>query len=743
MISLNRFFYQICKIGGGLLGLLFILHSICPAPVTTAVRQDQTSQIAYSFKSSHHILGFTAQGVYAAGGSHALRVDFLGANQVQPQADAAASADNRAASLGSVTYSNLWKGITLVYERAGNSIYATTYTIAPGANPRQIRLRYNAPVALNENGALTIAFENGTFTESAPVAWQEVEGQRMPVKVGFSVRGREVSFALGNFDPGHMLYIDPSLVWNSFLGGSGYDLGEAISVDNSGNTYVAGTSDGAWGSPVRAYSGSYDAFVAKLNSSGSLVWNTFLGSGVDDLGWSILIDNNSGEIFVLGNSTATWGSPVRAYSSGRDIFVAKLNSSGGLLANTFLGGSGTDYGKSISNDSYGNLYISGNSNASWGTPQRAYSAGADGYVAKLSSALALSWNTFLGGSGYDRALDIDALSNYAIYIAGESSATWGSPVRSYSGDDDAFVALLDENGSLTWNTFLGGGNDDYGYGIVVPNAVSIYVTGYSLATWGSPVRTFTGSSFADAFAAKLNASGSLTWNTFLGGSAEEYGHDIGVDGSGNIYVVGESGASWGSPLRSYTSGGDAFAAKLSSSGALLANTFMGGSGWDRGNDIAVDGNRNVYLAGSSTATWENPVRGYSAGDDAFVTKVDLESPVVQSITLLSPNPTSDPTVLFQVNFSEAVKNVDIGDFGLYTTGGISFVSIANVSLAIGGTHALVTVNTGTGNGTIQLRVMGWANICDLADNLVSNIPYLSGPTYTVNKPALYLPLVLR
>ncbi|TAH50333.1 MAG: hypothetical protein EYC68_14230 [Chloroflexota bacterium] len=151
-------------------------------------------------------------------------------------------------------------------------------------------------------------------------------------------------------------------------------------------------------------------------------------------------------------------------------------------------------------------------------------------------------------------------------MAGYSDATWGSPVRAFSGVADAFAAKLDSSGALTWNTFLGGIVYDLGYSVAVDANGNVYVAGYSGSTWGSPVRAFSGSD--DAFAAQLDFSGALTWNTFLGGSGGDYGFGVAVDANENVYVAGNSSATWGSPVRAYTGGRDAFAVKLGSACAL-------------------------------------------------------------------------------------------------------------------------------------------------------------------------------
>ena len=418
--------------------------------------------------------------------------------------------------------------------------------------------------------------------------------------------------------------IDPPLIWNTFLGGSGTDIGASIAVDGSGNVYVAGWSGATWGSPVRAHYGSGDdAYAAKLDNNGNLIWNTFLGGSGSESGACIAVDG-SGNVYVTGNSSATWGSPVRAYAGTGDAYAAKLDNNGNLIWNTFLGGgSGSESGLSIAVDGSGNVYAAGGSSATWGSPVRAYAGAGDAFVAKLNSSGSLTWNTFLGGSGAnDDAYGIAVDGSGNVYVTGSSAATWGSPVRAHYGSGtDALVAKLNSSGSLTWNTFLGGSGTNYGYNVAVDGSGNVYVAGNSGATWGSPVRAHYGSG-TDAYTAKLNSSGSLTWNTFLGGSGSDYGNSVKVDSGGNVYVVGYSNATWGSPSRAYSSGTDGYAAKLDGSGNLIWNTFLGGSGSDSGMEVAVDSGGNVYVAGYSAATWGSPVRAYyGSGTDAWVAMI--------------------------------------------------------------------------------------------------------------------------
>jgi uncharacterized repeat protein (TIGR01451 family) len=405
----------------------------------------------------------------------------------------------------------------------------------------------------------------------------------------------------------------PALTWNTFLGSKAQDDGSAIAVDGSGNVYVTGRSFATWGAPVcphlRKESG--DPFVAKLSSDGALIWNTFLGSINGSMGYGIAVDGSgnvyvagnsfegagnfvaklssagtliwnwntslsgyingiavdgSGNVYVTGYSSSTWGTPVRAYSGDWDAFAAKLSSEGTLIWNTFLGGNhgiprwkypGDDSGESIAVDGSGNVYVAGYSSSTWGTPVRAHSGhGYCTFAAKLSNDGTLIWNTFLG-SAEGRGIAVDGSGN--VYVTGYSSSTWGTPVRAYSGDEDAFAARLSSEGTLIWNTFLGSNREDWGNAIAVDGSGNVYVGGYSYRTWGSPERPYSASEWSpNNFAARLSSEGTLIWNTFLGSEVFGGRSGIAVDGSGSVYVVGQSERTWGSPVRAYSGGWDAF-----------------------------------------------------------------------------------------------------------------------------------------------------------------------------------------
>jgi len=535
--------------------------------------------------------------------------------------------NGRAQKLDKVIYPNLWNGITLIYDRPPGGIIRSTYQIAAGSDPGQIVLRYNSPVHLSAAGNLVFEFNTGTMMASAPVAWQEIEGDRVPVDVAFDLESSKaaVHFTLGNYNPAFPLTIDPTLTWNTFLGGeTGQDKAYAVAVDDSGNIFVAGDSGAEWGSPVNHATGtSPHVFVAKLNRKGELQWNTFMGGNANERCRGIAVDG-SGNVYVGGDSNWGWGNPVNSFNSGGDVFVAKLNNSGETVWHTFMGSSSGEEGRGVSVDGSGNVYVTGLSVATWGAPVTAFAGSYCTFAAKLNSTSgATVWTTFIGTDTDSGGIAVDGTGS--VYVVGNSQSTWGTPVIGHTGGDynyDVFVAKLNSSGGPSWHTFMGSDSDaDNDKGIAVDEDGNVYIAGDCGVAWGSPINNHAGSD--DVFAAKLNSSGVRQWNTFLGSSSQDYGEGITVDRKGNVYMTGRSSYSWGNPVNDHAGTGnwDAFAVKLNNNGRRLWNTFMGCSSSDYGQAIAVDQKAYVYVTGWSYAEWGNPVTAYTDNYDAFVARL--------------------------------------------------------------------------------------------------------------------------
>lgn len=536
------------------------------------------------------------------------------------------------------------------------------------------------------------------------------------------------------FITGQSVTIDKSQPWNTFLGGVGSDRSYSLVKDEDGNFYSMGVSNSSWGNPIRAYSGMDDVFVAKIDATGNLVWNTFLGDiYTERIGYQISVDE-SGNVYVIGSGDSTWGTPVRAYLDLGDAFVAKLSPSGNLLWHTFLGGStGYDAATGITVKN-GVVYVVGNSNATWGNPINIYTTGNESYLASLDTQTGiLNWHTFFGGSGEDIPFKIYVSNSNHLYVSGYGNATWGTPVQPHSpgNNNDGYVVKFNLLGSLLWNTFLGANGLDIVYDIDEDSNGDLYLAGRSSATWGDPLNIYAGGSI-DAFVGKLNpTTGTLLWHSFVGGSGSDFVWSIEVDANDNINIAGSSDVSWGSPIRIHAGDYEAFYAKINSVGGLLANTFVGGIGADRGYGIVLGVNNDVYISGYGNATWDNPIQAYSGDNDSYVTRINLiDFPlIVSSITRASTNPTSVSSINFTAVFSESVTGVDVNDFAL-TTAGVTGASITNVS-GSGSTYT-VTVSTGSGEGTIRLDVINNGTIVNIDSQALIN-DFLTGQTYIVDK----------
>jgi hypothetical protein len=706
----------------GFLVLLFFFS--LPWPFTQPVCSSSSSDNPRSdsrliYTSAGHMLEFSTAGVILASDDHMLKTEFIQPNPVSPVADNSVSGNSRDFSaLSRVTYHDLWDGVNLVYCAAQGAVVESIYYLESPDAADYIRLGYNRPLSLDSAGDLVISYESGTLRESAPLAWQEVAGEKIPVAAAFRLYGElEVGFVLGKCLPGVPIVIDPATTWTTFLGGTSIDYGYGIAVDGSGNVYVCGTSSAAWqgtADPVRDYSSYNDAFVAKLDRNGNLTWHTFLGGSGDDYGRAIAVDS-IGNVYICGDSSASWHGdslPRRAFSAvADDAFAAKLDNDGNLVWSTFLGGNNQDSGYGIAVDSSGNVYACGfGQSGSWPgelEQKRLFYGGVyEAFAAKMDNNGYLVWYTLLGGATPDLAYGIAVDSSGNSYVCGNSNGVWqgtADPVRDHSaGLQDAFAAKLDSSGNIVWYTFLGGTLNDLGRGIAVDSSGNVYACGYGNSSWGSPIRVRYGD--YDAFAAKLDSSGKLTWNTFLGGYVADQATTIAVNSTGSVLVGGKSRGVWqgtSDPMRAFTTPDDVFVAKLDSGGNLSWHTFLGGDGADQCNGIALDGSGNVAVCGSSDYPWQGvlpPVRAFSDSSsvdyypEAFAAKLNSSGELVLPVPEISlkvghDNFTSGGTYDFgarAINSMSRVKftveNLGYADLNIITPLSISGMDAAQFSL---------------------------------------------------------------
>ncbi len=421
-----------------------------------------------------------------------------------------------------------------------------------------------------------------------------------------------------------------------------------------------------------------DAFITKVNAAGSaMVYSTYLGGSGTDVGRGIAVDG-SGNAYITGETNSTpetdtvVGFPCmpavtsgkadcpatapgsnpnlpRRLHTGIDAFIAKINSAGSAIVySTYFGGDNTDIGRGIVVDSSGNAYVTGETSSTPATTAvagfpcmpavtagnidcpttqpavptlpRRLSTAVDAFVAKINAGgTSIIYSTFLGGTGnadYAYGIAVDGSGN--AYVTGQTNST-DFPVQSalYSvnggGGSDAFVSKINSAGTaLTWSTYLGGGGNDVGWGIALDSSSNVYVAGET--TTGFPLANAyqaTPGGGIDAFVSKIAAAGSsLLYSTYLGGIGADAAYGIAVDGAGHAYVTGETGSAGFpvllGPLLTKDVGRDAFVSRintgLAGASSLVLSTFLGRDGDDIGRDIAVDANCNAYVTGDTLST---------------------------------------------------------------------------------------------------------------------------------------------
>lgn len=390
-----------------------------------------------------------------------------------------------------------------------------------------------------------------------------------------------------------------------------------------------------------------------LNAKGDLVLNV----GARNLCWRKPVAyqkqngfrNKIGVHYVITQASRI-AFQVSRYDTSQPLYIDPL------VYSTYLGGSGDDFGSGIAVDSSGAAYVVGftasvNFPVTGGAFQDTPSGTDDVFVTKLNTTgSSLVYSTFLGGSDINNGLGIAVDEAGDAYVTGFTTSpdfptTPGAFQTEYGGGQDGFVSKLDASGSaLVYSSYLGGSGQDQGSGIAVDHAGNAFITGFTQsidfpvssgafqAACGNP------STCENAFVTAINSSGSaLVYSTYLGGSYDQ-GYGVTVDSSDNAYVTGLAEAGFPTTPNAfqptYAGGGDAFVAKINSTGStLIYSTYLGGSNYDQGYAIAIDQAGDAYITGF-TESFNFPVtpgalqmicnegKSCAKDGDAFVTEIN-------------------------------------------------------------------------------------------------------------------------
>ncbi|MDP9170156.1 MAG: SBBP repeat-containing protein [Acidobacteriota bacterium] len=442
-----------------------------------------------------------------------------------------------------------------------------------------------------------------------------------------------VGFSAGIYDRSKPLIVDPVILFSGYVGGASQTTITSLAVNSFYNIIVAGWTLGSdfstSGSAQSRNGGGVDAFVAGFSpAGGSMIFCTFLGGSGDDRAFGVTVDASNNTYVTGWTSSANFpvmGALQPRLSGSRDAFITKLNAAGSALVfSTYLGGSGVDSGNSIVLDSTGAVIIAGDTTSA-NLPvtaaafQRRLGGAQDAFVAKLTLAgTAVQYLTYYGGSATEHctAVKVDALNQISF---GGSTYSINLPVINAAqpqsgGGQDGFVARLSaDTSTLLIGTYLGGSGGSPGAqeqvnGIVIMSDGSIEAVGATSSSdfpvTANTFQTKFGGGNTDGFVSRLRSgAGTLLQSTYFGGSLDDGINAIVSDFDGVLYIAGYT-TSPDFPISRQLQGAggsmDAFVARMTPN-RILYGTYLGGNGNDSANAIAIDTRMSVVVAGTTSS----------------------------------------------------------------------------------------------------------------------------------------------
>ncbi|MDP1801225.1 MAG: SBBP repeat-containing protein [Bacteroidota bacterium] len=469
------------------------------------------------------------------------------------------------------------------------------------------------------------------------------------------------------------------------MGGSGSERGQFITLDASGNVYTTGSFQGivdfdpGAGTVNLSSNGGDDIFISKMDASGNLLWAKSMGDTLNEYGYSIAVDA-SGNVYTTGHFSGTVdfdggaGTTTLSSNGNEDIFVTKYDAAGTFVWAKNMGGATSDFGRALTVDATGNVYVTGffdgtsDFDPNAGTSNLTSTGLYDIFIAKLDATGNFVWAKNIGSTTFDvgNSIVIDASGN--VYTTGYFGGTAdfdpgaGTANLTSTGANDIFILKLDGAGNFVWAKNMGGTSNDIGFSIAVDPSGDIYSTGTFGGNAdldpGAASFSLTSNGSNDVYISKLSAAGNFIWAKGFGSTTADYVYGITTDPSGNVYTTGYFQGTVdfdpGVGTNSITSTGnyDIFISKLNGGGNYTWAINLGGTARDYAYSLAVDPSGNVYTTGwfEGTADFDPgsaTVNLTSAGAfDIFILKI-FQSPIGIKENLFEnnisvyPNPTKD------------------------------------------------------------------------------------------------------
>lgn len=318
---------------------------------------------------------------------------------------------------------------------------------------------------------------------------------------GFIMVGSTDSYGAG-FDDVYLVKTDSkgTLEWSTTYGGFTIDHGQSIQTTRDGGYIITG---GTFSYGM----GSYDVYLIKTNSLGTLEWSTTFGGTGWDYGHYVQQTQDGG--YIVAGYTGSFGAGLD------DVYLIKTNQLGTLEWSTTVGGAKSDRGFSIAQCLDGGYIITGETNSN----NSGYVL--DVYLVKTDSLGNFQWQKYFGGSGYDRGYSVKQTQDGGFIITGETG--------SFGSDYDVYLIKTDPLGTLEWSTTLGGAGNQFSYCVQQAKDNGYIITGWSKPNDGVPY---------DVYIVKTDYLGTYEWSTTFGGSGDEYSLSVQQTKDGGYIVAG-------------------------------------------------------------------------------------------------------------------------------------------------------------------------------------------------------------
>jgi hypothetical protein len=676
-------------------------------------------------------------------------------------------------SFHKVMYKNVYPHIDWVVYVKNNQV-EYDFVVRPGGDVNNIKISYTGATNLSiaSDGTLAAETPMGKITEHKPYSYETATGKE--VASAFVLDGNIVSFKTGAHNGS--LTIDPYLAWSTYYGGTAEDVAVSIKQSNGGLVYVGGysasTTLGFTGPPglfdAIYNGGAYDAFLTSFTAAGVRVWTTYFGGTGIDQAKCIALDNTSASVYLAGYTTSSGlATTFQLVNNGlNEGFLAKFNTANGArLWSTYFGGPGNDVINGVTVDAVNNVYMVGTTESSTsiagaGAYQAALSGTTDAFAAKFTTAGAITWATYYGGTAQEtgNSITVDGSSN--VIITGQTNsvvniATAGAHQEILGGTNDAYIAKLNSTATaLTWGSYFGGPGLEEGKGVLCNTATNeVVMVGNTSSTSGiagprSQQPTY-GGGLQDAYLASFNGAGAISWSTYYGGSDIEYGEGLGFDQFRNILVTGgtfsANGISTPGSFQSAIGGNyDAFVAKYTNRGQRIWGTYFGNAQYDYAFGVSSNAAGEVAIAGHTTSTAGIATIGaqqtaYGGGVyDCFITKfvrdtfVTINQPYID--TLVCAGGTFNLPYSTNINF--ATGNTFTAQLSNASGSFAAPIAIGSITSSASGSIP-VTIPAGTAPGTgYRIRIVASNPSFISPDNFVNIeiVTSLTPPTATGNTP---------